>query len=829
MFFILALLKSQKEKTEQRNTACNNLICELNYAIHEMDNLFIDKVTYIDHLQGKQLYDRWLYLLVKTSLDSIRLSVKTIRYKELFTICGIFQQTHSSISNRINFHNNNVAKMQIENAMRLIGKVEGRQLDEQQMLCILKKAYNHLVVAGAGTGKTTTIVGKIKYLLNTNACTPAEILVLSFTNASAAEMRERIQKETKQEIEALTFHKLGLNILTQCNHIVPKITKINLSKFIKEELNMYMEQQNYLSILISFLLFNKGVSKSEFEFRNQSEYEEYLTQNPPITLKNDVVKSYGELDIANFLAMNGIDYIYEEAYVTDTRTMEYAQYYPDFYLSEYKIYIEYFGINRNGEVPQYFKGKNGNTGTQTYQDEINWKRKLHKENNTILVECYFYEKDSESLLHNLEVNLKKYNVTFLPKSPLKLWEEITASENSILDGLTELMNTIINLIKSNNYSINHVRRINNQRAKNTFVNSQMLLLIEPIFSDYNNLLQVNGEIDFNDMINIAVKYVTEKRYLHNYKYVIVDEYQDISKSRYALLHAMRSTKDYSLFCVGDDWQSIYRFAGSDTGLILNFQNYWGASEMSKIETTYRFNQKLIDITGNFIMKNPKQIKKSIQGKMNGQGFPLGEISGYNEKCAVEFMTNRLCDLPKDSTVYFIGRYNFDQQILNNCSLFKCEYDNVNAMTKLEFSSRKDLKMNFITAHKSKGLQADYVIIINNKNSKIGFPSKIQNAPILDLLLDDSENFDYAEERRLFYVAMTRAKKKVLLLTINGKESSFVDELKMRYGKEMKSEAFECPICGGNLIKKTGRYGEFYGCSNYKSNNCEYTRKIKVTK
>ena len=134
-------------------------------------------------------------------------------------------------------------------------------------------------------------------------------------------------------------------------------------------------------------------------------------------------------------------------------------------------------------------------------------------------------------------------------------------------------------------------------------------------------------------------------------------------------------------------------------------------------------------------------------------------------------------------------------------------------------------MSFMTAHKSKGLQADFVFIINNKKSRMGFPSKVQDAPILSLLLDDFETYPYSEERRLFYVALTRAKKKAYLLTINGKESEFAIELKEKYQKELKREQYSCPLCGGQLQKKKGPYGEFFGCSNYHKSGCSYIRKM----
>lgn len=226
------------------------------------------------------------------------------------------------------------------------------------------------------------------------------------------------------------------------------------------------------------------------------------------------------------------------------------------------------------------------------------------------------------------------------------------------------------------------------------------------------------------------------------------------------------------------------------------------------------------------MQNPVQIKKSIRGKSEDFGFPLGEISGYTDKFAIEFMSKKLNDIPKGSSVFFIGRYSFDAKLLNDSGLFSCQYNNTSGFVDVKAKSRPDLNMVFLTAHKSKGLQADYVFIINNKKSRMGFPSKIRDAPILDLLLDNCDQYPHAEERRLFYVALTRAKKKAFIVTVNGQESEFAMELKERYGEDLKKEQFECPLCGGRLVKRSGPYGEFFGCSNYRTNGCNYKRKIR---
>lgn len=824
MGIIQKIISKHEEKVKARNDMCDNLIMQIDTALQEITILFSDLQSFVEPSKESEWHNRNASLITNVALTNTQKLKKAVHYKQLLEKQAELYRSADSLKQQISIHNDRVADSKIQNAYTLIGDVEGRRLDKQQMTCIVKDAHNHLVIAGAGTGKTTTVVGKIKFLLKSGKYKPEDILVLSFTNASASEMSQRINKETGCNIDASTFHKLGLNIITKVNGIVPKITQLNLRKFVKEQLLLNMQSDAYLNLLSSYLLYNRVVSKSEFEFKTQTEYEEYLRLNPPTTINNEIVKSYGEMDIANFLTQNGIQYIYENPYKIDTRTSEYGQYKPDFYLPEYDIYIEYFGINKNGEVPTYFKGANGMTASQTYQASMKWKRETHAANNTILIECYAYEKFDGFLLENLKEKLILNGVKLTPKSTKELWKQVSADGDSILDGVIELFETVINLIKSNGYSIATVRQLNvgNSNAQN---NNTIISLLEPIFNSYCAYLHEHKEIDFNDMINMATQFVEQRKYISPYKYVIVDEYQDISKARFSLLNSMRKSNDYDLFCVGDDWQSIYRFAGSDIGYILNFEQYWGPTEISKIETTYRFTQKLIEISGNFIMQNPVQIKKSIKGKTDTVGFALGEISGYTDKFSIEFMAKRLEDLPRDSSVFFIGRYSFDAKLLSDSGLFECQYNNVSGFVEVKYRKRNDLKMSFITAHKSKGLQADYVFIINNKKSRMGFPSKIQDAAILNLLLDNCDQYPYAEERRLFYVALTRAKKKAFLVTVNHQESEFAMELKERYGNELKREQWECPLCGGKLLKKKGPYGEFFGCSNYKTTGCKYKRRI----
>lgn len=801
------------------------LLSQMDVALQEEKALWNSQEKFLDPCDGKSFQEKWYsaYCSAKKRTSGLLFSIG-ISGRKIRKLAPQFIEIYEKLPSKLHAHNDWLAKQKAADAARLILPVEGKTLDEQQLRCITKEIRNHLVLAGAGTGKTTTIVGYVKYLLKKGICTTNDILLLSFTNASASEMNERLNKEIGRPIAAQTFHKLGVDIITSVQGKKPKIYSSDIRQFIRKQLDTLIQDDAYLRKLCMYLTYNGAGQKSEFDFETEEEYNSYLKYNQPVTLKKEKVKSYGELSIANFLTQNGIVYVYEQEYPIDTRTSKFGQYCPDFYLPDFDLYIEYFGINRQGEVPSYFSGKNGMSATQAYQEGIRWKRELHRKNGTRMIEVYGYEQLEEQLLTKLEERLEKAGVVFTPIPLQDMWAEISGTENQKLDRVAELFGTVINLTKSNNCSLDEVRS-RNHKLRNFFSINAVIDLIEPVYNNYQAMLQDRNEIDFNDMINLASAYVQNGQFVHSYCYVIVDEYQDISQARYRLLAEMRQQKDYHLFCVGDDWQSIYRFSGSDIGFILNFEKYWGPAEISRIETTYRFPHSLISVSSDFIMKNPEQKRKQLHSAITDHGFSMEKITGYTDAYSVEFLAERLKELPKGSSVLFLGRYRFDIKILDGQNQLSYQYNAALGRIVVAFTRRPDLKISFMTIHGAKGLQADYVFLLNNKAYRMGFPSQISDAPILRLLLDNCDHYPFAEERRLFYVAITRAKKKVWLVTLKGNESVFVKEIDEVYGEKMRKEQYTCPLCGGHLVRRSGPYGDFFGCSNYKTKGCRYIRNI----
>lgn len=743
-----------------------------------------------------------------------------------------FNKYYSSLPALRTAYNQNFVKEEKIKYQELFDNVEGRALDDQQRECVVKDEANNLVVAGAGSGKTTTIVGKVKYLIAKGYREkPNELLVLSFTNASAKEMAERIKKETNQDIDVMTFHKLGKEIIAEVEGKQPSVTGIILNDFITEKFFRFLKNKEYLHLVNDFFFTYLKDYKNRFDFNSEGEYITYLKNCRIKTIKNETVKSFEEMEIANFLTLDGIKYEYEKYYEVDTADKRYGRYKPDFYLPEYGIYIEHFGIDRHGNVPSFFTGDGQLSAKEKYNQGIQWKRELHKQHQTVLIETYTYEKMEGVLTENLRKKLVAQGVQFKPLNQEDLLKLIENDEYKALDSLVSLMNTFIVLLKANGYTIDQITE-KNKRGITGYEqkrNDAFIRLVAPIYTEYNNQLDQNQEIDFSDMINRASDYVIGGRFNKKYTYIIVDEYQDISMPRYKLIKAIKDKNQAKLFCVGDDWQSIYRFAGSEIDLFTRFDHYFGYTERSYIETTYRFNSSLIEMSSRFILKNKSQIVKTLKCP-NPDGSRAYELLySENKGDLASLLKQKLINIPPKCSVILLGRYRNDIDFVLGSGLTSKHrfHEDKDVVT---FEPRKDLKIEFLTVHKSKGLQADYVFIINNTAGKHGFPSEIADDKVLNLLIHAKEPFEHAEERRLFYVALTRAKKHVYLLVEKRNNSAFIKELEKDncVSPEIDLSMKQCPQCKtGELLIRTGRYGDFYGCSNYPL--CEYKEKIVVNK
>jgi len=340
--------------------------------------------------------------------------------------------------------------------------------------------------------------------------------------------------------------------------------------------------------------------------------------------------------------------------------------------------------------------------------------------------------------------------------------------NEKLKELEKSIITFIHHFKEMGYDINYFYTLLVQEKVyfHRFFKKQTLFLIIVIhvYLFYMEELCSSCLIDFSDMIYLARKNVDSAKFLKKYRYIIIDEYQDTSNSKLLLIKKILDVSGASLLVVGDDFQSIYRFTGCNLNNFLDFSKYFEDSRILKITNTYRNSQELIDITGKFIMKNERQIKKEL--KSNKQLDDAIEIYFTKNKI---YSLKKILDRLEGSSLFILGRNNKDiLPFLDNEVVLEKE--------RLRYLKRENLDITFLTVHKSKGLEADNVIIINVIDDILGFPSQLQEEKYLNLLTRQEERFPFDEERRLFYVALTRTKNKCYILSSVKNPSPFVCEL-----------------------------------------------------
>ena len=724
--------------------------------------------------------------------------------------------------------------------------IEAYPLTEDQIDACIIDEDNNLVLAGAGTGKTSTMVGRAGYLLNSNQAEPKDILMLAFANKASKEMQERmLARINRDDISISTFHKLGTKIISDVEGAKPSLSKYaedneTSNSIFKQDVNQwineFLKDSSYKDKVIKYFEDYLFIEKSPFSFQSQGEYFSYVEAEDIRTFKGEKVKGHGERIVANFLFKMGIEYKYEESYQYKTKSMDFRQYKPDFYLPEHNIYIEHFGTDKNGNTAPYID-------KEKYHEGMEWKHKIHEANKTVLIETFFHEHIDGSLRAKLTAKLNDAGIECTPIPSDAVIE--TLRENKQLTEFSILMAQIIKRYKANWFDEKKLNSKINASPHKEHLNIALELMM-PLKDRYEKILIEQDDIDFDDMIGKALEYVINGRFKPYWKYIMVDEFQDISDPRARLVKALKDkTTNCSLFCVGDDWQAIYRFTGSDISFTTGFSDYFGATEFTKLKKTFRFNNSISDVSSQFILKNPFQTKKIITTlkKVNTPSVSLLRqskkiIPGNNEKFnkIISKLSNQLNE---NSSSYLLGRYLQVDKVLkaiikinNKASVLILARYNFALPAPSEMSLHKEKfpNLNLIknTIHSSKGKEADFVIILELQSGKNGFPSEKTMNPLLDSLLPIPEDFEFAEERRLFYVAVTRAKERSYLITDMTSSSVFVNELiKDNYQIELNefditedqkiTQNFYCIKCETGIMQPKINQkdkSKFYGCSHY---------------
>lgn len=779
-------------------------LLELENSILRAEEEYILLLNRPQYFSKKELYD-WhqkhasLFNPIRTALSK---GVDGLPFQASITNLGdIFENGEQRIEDR----NSNFVKTEITKT-ELFPPVDGQILTEEQRRAIVVDEANTLVVAGAGTGKTTALLGKAQYLVAKGLVSPENVLIVSFGADVAEENARKINVNRKGKFSVRTYHSLGLKIILKTEEIKPTLSKEAEDKLenyrtIEELIKARMEDPAFAQLITNYFLFNFQEYKTIFEFEQQGDYFYYLKNNEIRTLKGHPVRSLEECEIANFLYINGVNYEYEKPFKTQTQNNDRMSYRPDFTLTDYGICIEHFGIGRQNNTAPW-------VNYEKYIADMEWKIKQHDPNK--LIQTFSRDKQEGRLIERLESELIKHGVALKRISNEDIFKKL--NEWGRVNSFSRFLTKFLNLFKSSGKNIETLKQQSNSKRTSAF-----LEIFSAIYSDYENQLHQNSLIDFNDMINKAATLLQQNKLSSEFKYILVDEFQDTNQSQYRFLKALVKQSNARLFCVGDDWQSINRFAGGDLSVMTEFESNFGISKRQLIQETHRFCDRMCVFSTKFILANPNQIRKTITSKQK-ETSPAVTIVADKKEIALEKI---LRELPKNSdrktTVLVMNRYR-----------------DIGKPANIELLAGKfpHLSVQYSTVHRAKGLTVDYGIVIGLSGGLMGFPCEIEDDPLLNLVHACHEYYPHAEERRLFYVAITRARKHVYLIVDDPTNiSQFITEIQENDFEVndtlRKNKPIRCPRCktGATLwrMKSTIRPDDIYKgwgeCSN--SSYCDY--------
>ena len=799
---------------------------------------YISKKEFLPFLEEKKKTIDFYTTLISSGLLSAFCETNHLDESE---VCTVINRYHS-FEKEIDAHNDEfVARAMISEQQYLdniLKSVDPKiKLDDDQRKVVLTEEDYTLVIAGAGAGKTTTVAAKVKYLVEKKGIDPSQILVVSFTNKAVQELRDKLNRDLGIPCPITTFHSTGHAIIRKQTD--EKLNIVDNSKlyFVLQDYfkRAILTNESLVNNLIMFFAsyfdapyegtdlntFFNNIAKSNYATM-RSDLNEFKQQvidartGKSVTINNEVLRSRQEVEIANFLYLNNIEYEYEPIYKYDI-LLSRKPYTPDFIIRQGDLvaYVEHFGITEDGQNNRYSEDQ-----LTAYKKAINDKVQLHRQHKTKLIYTFSAYKDGRSLIEHLKEQLEDQGFVLQPRSNKEIMERLVSSEeNRYIRRLLSLICRFIGNFKTNGFGVEEFNRMYHSTQN---VRTRLFLdVCNDCYLEYERYLKENNAVDFEDMINESARLLREVKDMKkklDFKYIIVDEYQDISRQRFDLVSALSNVTEAKIIAVGDDWQSIYAFSGSDIELFTKFEEKMGYARLLKIVNTYRNSQEVIDIAGNFIQKNDAQITKALRSPKHisdpviiytydstRKKWNEDNKSGANYELAraVEIALEQIIEYnkqegkPANSSILLLGRFGFDGNNLERSGLFEF----VNKGSKIKSVKYPFLDITFMTAHASKGLGYDNVIVVNGKNETYGFPSKIEDDPVLAFVIKGDRSIDYAEERRLFYVAMTRTKNRVFLVAPEKNPSEFLLEIKKDYKNVvLRGEWSEEPV--SNTLKKT---------------------------
>ena len=805
----------------------------------------------------RELKNKLIFQYVCNNASVFRVDIDSLKH---------FLRKMHTLSDDITTHNTNYIEQTLANEKEYFDDIlkdidPNIKLDDEQRRAVVTDDDYCLLVAGAGAGKTTTMAAKVKYLVEKKRVNPEEIIVISYTNKAIGELRERINKGLGIPAKICTFHAFAFDIVKQFSVEPPEINFSSYQIIFEMLEKAIFNNKPLIRNLVLFLGYYFDLSEDVFQFSDLNQYhlfkaaQDFETMKSGLgeyvrkveqqrskkvkTITGEYLRSVQEVQIANFLYLNGLDYEYERVYPLGSPSRN-KKYTPDFCITqgEHVAWLEHYALSESG-YNSLFTPKQ----RERYNRSIWDKRRLHQANKTTLLETWSLYNDRRPLIEHLKEVLEQEGFVLNPRSLEEVYQKIVETgKDKYIYKLIFFMMNFIEQYKTTGYDEGAFSIL---RKKTDNPRTLLFLEIaEQVYHHYQSVLKQRNQIDFADMINDAHFYLQEIERQNielPYKYIIIDEFQDIARQRFNLTKRLSEITKAKVVAVGDDWQSIYAFSGSDITLFTRFLELMGAGTELKITHTYRNSQELIDIAGGFVQKNSAQIRKQLISPKRLKNPVVLEVFDDSVKpmkalaAKVEkIIGDILAEYGDNGSILLIGRYNYDMYKLLNTGLFE-ELPGGAIRSKRYPKAR----LSFMTAHSSKGLGYDNVVLINMFEGKFGFPCQIEDDPIIKLVTYEDNSMPFAEERRLFYVAMTRTKNRVYIAAPKNRPSRFLVELIKDFNipstEEINMQVVDlfnlrCPVCGFPLKYEFNKnYGlNLWICTN-EAEVCDFMTNDKVHK
>lgn len=740
--------------------------------------------------------------------------------------------TDASVRHR---YNDEFVSTELNRYRSFFDDLDGRSLSDQQREACIRLEDNNLLVASAGSGKSATMVGKVAYVLDKQLHRPDEILVLAFNRSAAEELKERIARQLGVEPADLkcrvtTFHALGRGIIDETEGRPPQLADwvehpAGEAKVIEEIIDGLLDSNpDFARLWIDLLVLHPKADIPAEVFDTKADHERYLSVRRRKgsatigTMAGVYVKSLQERTIVNWLWLNSVEFEYERQIAVEDGNAAITHLHPDFYYPISQTIHEHLAINADGSSP-----------FADYISHAESKLTAYRKAEMDVFQTTSAQAGGGSLVAALEAELAKRSVPFERKSYSAV---VRALEPVVIKHYHKLIAVCIKHIRASHLTLEMLIEragLLHDRARAKHFARAVWLITEA----YSRKLEEANRIDFDSMIANATRLVETGRYESPYALILADEFQDISEPSANLIKALKHQKPFTkIFAVGDDWQSIYRFAGSDITIFTQFEANFGASWQGRLEQTYRCNQLIAETAASFVQRNPAQLKKSVRSTRPAIARSIRVIPIESDRAKPDFVAacwrllNRLDKFLGGISAQWRGE---GGQKLKVMVLWRYNQLDPFKGTKPRF---ENIEVSGLSFHRAKGLEADYTILLDVSEGDYGVPSRIEDDELLNLVMPQPETFEYAEERRLFYVALTRASRGVFLLTNAREPSRYIRELSEIAGDDLRYESIDgellhqCPACrAGHVIERfSSGNRRFLGCSQFP--NCEHTAPLK---